>query len=161
MQLRQDGSLAISFVNGDRERLVTRKANIRLPIKHILLTQAGVALLLALALAWHGRVAAYSAFTGGLICVVANAYAAWRAFAPIPTESAEGALANLYRAELGKFVIIASLFIAVFAGWESVNIGAFLAGTIATMVAGAIAPAFQRVHVNIPSRGETGTTTDG
>ena len=140
---------------------MTRKANIRLPIKHILLVQAGVTLLVALVLALYGRVAAYSAFTGGLICVVANAYAAWRAFAPMQMESAEGALANLYRAEFGKFLIIASLFIAVFAGWKDVNIVAFLAGSIATMVAGAVAPAFQRVYVNIPQKGETGTTTDG
>ena len=140
---------------------MTRKANFRLPIKHILLAQAGVTLLVALVLALHGRVAAYSAFTGGLICVVANAYAAWRAFAPVSMESADGALANLYRAEFGKFVIIASLFIAVFAGWEGVDIVAFLAGSIATMVAGAIAPACQHVYVNIPQKEETGTTTDG
>ena len=140
---------------------MTRKANNRLPIKHILLTQAGVTLLVALVLALHEPVAAYSAFTGGLIIVVANAYAAWRAFAPTPMESAEGALANLYRAEFGKFVIITSLFVAVFAGWEGVNIIALLAGSIATMIAGAIVPAFQRLQVNIPQKGETGTTSDG
>ena len=140
---------------------MTRKANNRLPIKHILFAQAGVTLLVALVLALHGRVAAYSALTGGLIFVVANAYAAWRAFAPLPLESAEGALANLYRAEFGKLVIIASLFIAVFAGWEGVNIFAFLAGSIATMVAGVVVPACQRAHVNAPQKGETGTITDG
>lgn len=140
---------------------MTRKAHIRLPVKNILAAQAGVTLLVSLALAFHGRVAAYSAFTGGLICVAANAYAAWRAFAPTTAESTEGVLSNLYRAELGKFVIVAALFIAVFAGWENVNIGAFLAGSVTAIVVGVIAPALQRVEEKIPHKGETGTTTDG
>ena len=159
-QLKGAAAVRLYLATGTQERLVTRKANIRLPVKHILAAQAGVALLVALVLAFHGHIAAYSALTGGLICVVANGYAAWRAFGPPPVESAEGALSNLYRAEVGKFIIVASLFIVVFAGWESVNIGAFLAGSIATMIVGIVVPAFQRVD-EIPDKGQAGIETDG
>lgn len=139
---------------------MTRKVQLRSPVKHILFAQAGATVLVAMALAWHGRVAAYSALTGGLICLAANAYAAWRAFNTTTAESAAGVLSNLYRAEVGKLVTIGALFIAVFTGWEEVNIGAFIAGSIAALIAGAVSPAFQR-DWNIPDKGQAGTQIDG
>ena len=136
---------------------MTREAHFRSPVKHILFAQAGATGLIALALAWHGRVAAYSALIGGLICVAANAYAAWRALRPGTAESAAGALSNLYRAEMGKLIMIGAMCIAVFAGWEEVNVGAFIAGSITAIVAGTLSPAFQRIDLNIPDKGQAGT----
>lgn len=127
----------------------------------MLLAQAGVTLAISLALAFYGRTAAFSALAGGAICVVANGYAAWRSFTPSVMESAHGALSSLYRAEVGKLVMMAALFIAVFAGWKTVNIGAFIAGCAAAMVVGIIGAAFQRVDQEPLGDGETGTETDG
>lgn len=140
---------------------MTRKTHFGSPVKHILFAQAGATLLLAMALVWHGRIAAYSALTGGLICVAANTYAAWRAHKPSTRESAAGTLSNLYRAEIGKLVMIGASFIAVFTGWEEVHVGAFVAGSIAAMIAGVVSPAFQRIDWNNSGNGQAGTETDG
>lgn len=141
--------------------MVTRKIHFCSPVQHILVAQVGATLLAALVLMWFGPAAAFSALTGGLICVAANAYAAWRALRPQAMASAAGTLSNLYRAEMGKLMMIGAMFIAVFTAWDGVNIGAFIAGSMAAMIAGAISPAFQRADWHLPHNRQVGTETDG
>lgn len=82
--------------------------------------------------------------------MAANLYAAWRALKPSPTETAAGALSKLYRAEMGKLIMIGALFVAVFTGWEEVNVVAFLTGSMIAVIAGAAGPFFQRIDWNTP-----------
>jgi ATP synthase protein I len=124
------------------------------PFKQALLAQAAVTLVTALALGYYGRTAALSALTGGLIVVVANVYSTWRVFSASETESAEQALTRLYRAEAGKLIMMVALFVAVFAGWKSVNIVAFITGCAAVMITGLIGAAFQNGDRNISQQGD-------
>ena len=162
------------------EHSVTGRNHFHWPVKHILLAQGAAVLLMAAVWIWRDWVAALSALTGGVIFVAANVYAAWRVFSAArdKTEDRSGhyVLSNLYRAELGKLVMIAALFVAVFAGWKTVNISAFIAGCAAAMIVGIIGAAFQRTDNNIPlkmdmgkmgvgktdtGKRDTGTKTDG
>ena len=131
------------------------------PFKKALLAQGAVTLVTAVALGYYGRTAALSALTGGLIVVVANVYSTWRVFSASETESAEQALTRLYRAEAGKLIMMAALFVAVFAGWKSVNIVAFITGCAAVMITGLIGAAFQNGDRNISRSRETGEESDG
>jgi len=51
--------------------------------------------------------------------------------------------------------MIAALFIAVFAGWNNVNIVAFIAGCAAVMITGLIVAATRNVDQNISRGRET------
>jgi ATP synthase protein I len=131
------------------------------PFKQALLAQGAVTLVTALALGYYGRTAALSALTGGFIVVVANVYSTWRVFSASETESAEQTLTRLYRAEAGKLIMMVALFVAVFAGWKSVNIIAFITGCVAVMITGLIGAAFQNGDRNISRSRETGEESDG
>lgn len=61
-----------------------------------------------------GPTAALSALLGGLIATVPAAYFAWRAFAYNQTRSAVKVLGSFYQAEIGKLLITALMFAAVF-----------------------------------------------
>jgi F0F1-type ATP synthase assembly protein I len=88
-----------------------------------------------------GAEAARSAVTGAVICGIANVYAAWRVFASGRRPGSEyGELANLYRAEFGKFVLIGALSAAFFAVSE-VRILAFVGGCLSAIVAGLLVAA--------------------
>ena len=137
--------------------------NLRAPaqLKQTVLIPTGITLVVALLLGFVGYTAAISALSGGLIVVVTNAYSTWRVFAKADKEPAEQALATLYRAEVGKLLMMGALFIAVFAGWKNVNVVAFLAGCAAAMFTAPIAVAFSRANEHIVPKRETGTETDG
>lgn len=138
-----------------------RKTGVPALFRQSLLAQVTVTLVTALALGYYGRNAGLSALTGGLIVVAANVYSTWRVFSASKTETAEQALAMLYRAEAGKLIMIVALFIAVFAGWKSVNIVTFVAGCAAAMITGLVGAALQNVDQNISGNRETGKETDG
>lgn len=84
--------------------------------------------------------AARSALAGAVICGIANIYAAWRVFRGRHPESEYGELANLYRAELGKFVMIGALSAGLFAVTE-VRILAFIGGCLSAIVTGIVVAA--------------------
>jgi F0F1-type ATP synthase assembly protein I len=140
---------------------VMNKTGVPALFKQSLLAQAAVSLATALAFGYYGRNAGFSALTGGLIVVVANVYSAWRVFSASKTETAEQALAMLYRAETGKLIMIVALFMVVFTGWKSVNIVAFVAGCAAAMITGLIGSAFHNVDQNISRNTGAGKETDG
>ena len=76
-----------------------------------------------------------------VICGVANVYAAWRVFSSRRRPASEyGELANLYRAEFGKFVMIGALSAALFSV-SDVDILAFVGGCISAILAGTLVAA--------------------
>lgn len=82
-----------------------------------------------------------SALAGAGICGVANVYAAWRVFAAKSRPASEyGELANLYRAEFGKFIMIGALSAVLFSVSE-VAILAFVGGCLSAILAGTIVAA--------------------
>jgi len=88
-----------------------------------------------------GPQALRSAAAGTVICGIANVYAAWRVFASRRRPASEyGELANLYRAEFGKFVMIGALSAALFSV-SSVDILAYVGGCIGALLAGTLVAA--------------------
>lgn len=91
--------------------------------------------------ALDGVEAARSAAAGAVICGVANAYAAWRVFRSRGRPATEyGELANLYRAEFGKFVMIGALSAVLFAATE-VRILPFVGGCLGALATGILVAA--------------------
>lgn len=137
--------------------------NLRAPaqLKQTVLVPAGITLVVALAAGFAGRAEALSALAGGLVVAVANAYSTWRVFSGTEDETGPQALATLYRAEVGKLLMMGALFAAVFAGWKNVNVVAFIAGCAAAMISAPIAVAFGSADDNVVPKRETGTETDG
>lgn len=111
------------------------------PFRRLVATQVAIVVLALAAGAFDGPQAARSAAAGAIICGAANVYAAWRVFAARRrTASQYGELANLYRAEFGKFVLIGAVSAALFAV-SKVDILAFVGGCIAAILAGTVVAA--------------------
>lgn len=108
------------------------------PFRRLIATQSLVVALAAVCGGLAGPQAARSAAAGAIICGVANVYAAWRVFASKRRPASEyGELANLYRAELGKFVMIGALSAVLFSV-SNVDILAFVGGSIGAILAGTL-----------------------
>jgi len=111
------------------------------PFRRLLAAQLAVAALAAAFGGLGGADAVRSALAGAVICGVANVYAAWRVFAARHGPVSEyGELANLYRAEFGKLVVIGALS-AVWFLVSKVVILAFIGGCLAAIVAGILVAA--------------------
>lgn len=83
-----------------------------------------------------GAAVARSALAGAVICGVANVYAAWRVFGSRRAPASEHAeLANLYRAEFGKLLMIGALTAALFSATE-VHILAYIGGCLGGVLTG-------------------------
>ncbi|WP_226538067.1 ATP synthase subunit I [Marinobacter nauticus] len=94
-----------------------------------------MAVLLILSLLWllESRLAGYSAFVGGLIFVIPNAYFAHRAYRYQGARQMHLAVSNIFRAESIKLALTAVFFAAVFTLMEPVHVPALLF-TFAVMV---------------------------
>lgn len=111
------------------------------PYRRLIATQSAVVALAAAFGGLAGPLAARSAAAGAVICGVANVYAAWRVFLSKRRPGSEyGELANLYRAEFGKFVMIGALSAALFSV-SNVDILAFVGGCISAILAGTLVAA--------------------
>jgi ATP synthase protein I len=96
-----------------------------------LLAQLGVSCLLAAALGlWHGKTAAVSAFVGGMTAVVPNAFLAARLLKPRAGASAGAMLRAAWLGEIGKLLLTAVLFGAIFAGMRPISAPAVFGGFI-------------------------------
>ncbi len=122
-------------------RITANKAPRFSPLKNVLAVQSAVTLGVSLAIAVFDRPAAYSAVLGGLVNLVATTYASWRIFGFDNQGSPDRELANVYRAEVGKVVVIGGLCAVTFAMVEPINIIAFIGVFSITLVAGLIATA--------------------
>ena len=115
-------------------------------VKRVFATQLGVTIILAAALVIvYGGVAAYSGMLGGTIYTIANTYASWRVFSRKQCNSAHGELFNLYRAEIGKLVMIGVLCATAFAALDAINVIAFIGGCLSAMIAGTVSMCGQQV----------------
>jgi ATP synthase protein I len=100
-----------------------------------LLAQVGLSLGLAALLGlWQGQVAAVSALLGGAIAVVPNAFLAARLLAPRAGASARALLRAAWLGEIGKLLLTAVLFGAVFALIRPLSAGAVFGGFIAAQL---------------------------
>ena len=76
-------------------------------LRWVLVFAGATMVLTAILLAMLADGQARSALLGGGIALLANGYSVWRIFSAPAETSGEAALANLYRAEFGKLVVIA------------------------------------------------------
>lgn len=97
------------------------------PIATILVAQFVVVCVLSVVLLGFDKVIAASAFVGGLICIVPNAYLAQRLTAK-RTADPQKLINALYSAEIGKIVITGLLFATVFATQEWIQPISLLGG---------------------------------
>jgi ATP synthase protein I len=105
-------------------------------VRNILLAQLAVALGLALVVwIWLGSERATPTLLGGLIGVVPNAFLAARVMSPRAGASARSLLRAGWLGEIGKLVIAAVMFAAVFATLRPLHPGFLFAGYIATLLA--------------------------
>ena len=114
-------------------------------VRNILLTQLAAGLILAAAVwIWLGSGRAVPTLMGGLIGVVPNAFLAARLMSPRAGSSAKSLLAAGWLGEIGKLVIAAAMFAAVFATLRPLHPGFLFAGYIATLLALPVALLFDR-----------------
>jgi ATP synthase protein I len=116
---------------GDMSR--SMKAITYVPLKQWLTIE--MASLTVLSLLWllESRLAGYSAFIGGLIFVIPNAYFAHRTYRYQGARQMHLAVSNIFRAESIKLALTAVFFAAVFTLMEPVHVPALLF-TFAVMV---------------------------
>jgi len=107
------------------------KAQVVSAIRKILTAQLVLGIVTGIA-AWllFDAVAGYSAALGGAICVIPNVYLAARMMAATPSGEASRMLKATWFGEIGKIVITAVLFTAVFVGVRPVNHAAVIVGFI-------------------------------
>ena len=111
-----------------------RKAITFVPLKQWLTIE--MAALIVMSLLWWllvSRLAGYSAFVGGLIFVIPNAYFAHRTYRYQGARQMSLAVSNIFRAESIKLALTAVFFAAVFTLMEPVYVPALLF-TFAVMV---------------------------
>lgn len=119
---------------------------IRRPRLHrIAIAQLAVALLVAALSAFWSVIAAYSALLGGLICFLPSAYFMIRVFQYQGARSASRVVANFYKAEAHKFLLVVVLFgvvlkyvdplepVALFVGFISVQVVHAFSGILAKL----------------------------
>ena len=99
----------------------------RSPIATILLAQLVVTCVVSIALLGLSKIIAASAFIGGLICILPNAYLARRLTAK-RTADPEKLMGTLYAAEIVKLVMTGVMFAVVFATQEWILPVALLGG---------------------------------
>ena len=105
----------------------------RLPLVRWLAIEFSVIIILSLLWTIESRLAGYSAFLGGLIFVIPNAYFAHRMYRYEGARNARLMVGNMFRAESIKIALTAVFFAAVFILMEPVHVPALLF-TFAVMV---------------------------
>ena len=100
------------------------------PLAKIYGIQGVLLLLVYPALVWIDSVTAYSTLLGGLIALGPNAYFARQAFKYHGARAATHVTAAFYKGEVGKLVLTAALFAAVFAGVRPLQVPALFAGFV-------------------------------
>jgi ATP synthase protein I len=114
-------------------------------VRNILLTQLATAVVLAAVVwLWLGSERAVPTLVGGLIGVVPNAFLAARVMSPRAGSSAQSLLRAGWLGEIGKLVIAALLFAAVFATLKPLHPGFLFTGYIATLLALPVGLLFDR-----------------
>ena len=97
-----------------------------LPVWRILLAETGLLLLATLATWLHDPLTGRSVLAGGLIFLVPHAWFAWQAFRRQGARAAVDVAQGFYRAEAGKFLLVASGFAVAFAQFGSAQAAVLL-----------------------------------
>ncbi|MDI9243803.1 ATP synthase subunit I [Marinobacter sp. CHS3-4] len=105
-----------------------------MPFYQWLAIELSLIALLSFGWSFENRLAGYSAFIGGLIYVIPNAYFAHRMFRFEGARQARLVVGNMFRAESIKLALTAVFFAAVFILIEPIHVSALLF-TFAVMVA--------------------------
>ena len=101
----------------------------------VLAGQAAVGPALAAAFWWSGgSVPGYSALLGSLVCVVPNAFLAFRLALPRRSLSAKALLRAAWAGEMGKLALTVLLFSLVLAAVRPLSGGPLLTGFIASQL---------------------------
>jgi ATP synthase protein I len=116
---------------GDMTR--SKKAIMHLPLLKWLVIEMAALVTISLLWLFESRLAGYSAFIGGLIFVIPNAYFAHRMYRYQGARHARLMVGNMFRAEGIKLALTAVGFAAVFILMEPVHVPALLF-TFAVMV---------------------------
>ncbi|MGM0772521.1 MAG: ATP synthase subunit I [Pseudomonadota bacterium] len=111
----------------------TRRRINQLPFVRWLVVDVGLVAVLSLVWLLESRLAGYSAFMGGLIFVIPNAYFARQMYRYEGARKVHLLVSNMFRAEGIKLALIAVFFAAVFILMEPVHVPALLF-TFAVMV---------------------------
>jgi len=106
----------------------------RPPVHRITLVQLALLGLLCLCLLAFDKVYAYSAFSGGLIAVVPQAYFAVLAFRWRGARSAKAIARSSYAGTMGKFLLSVAGFAAVFSVMRPINSPAVFVGYLAMLI---------------------------
>lgn len=105
-------------------------------VLRVLLAQAGLtAILAAIFLSIEGPVSGYSALLGGLTAVVPNAFLALRLSLPRRNPGAAALMRAAYIGELGKVMLTAIMFGAIFIGVRPLGAGALFTGFVGAQLA--------------------------
>lgn len=117
----------------------------------VLLAQAGVVILAALALwQWHGAVSGYSGLCGGLIAWLPNVYFAHRAFRYSGARAAQAIVRSFYAGEAGKLILTAVLFALTFAGVKPLAPLAVFGVFVLTQLVNWFAPLLMKTRLSRP-----------
>lgn len=92
-----------------------------------------------------GWIAAYSALSGGLIALVANAYFAFKAFRYFGARSATAIVQSIWTGVMGKWIITAVLFALAFLGIEPLSPLSLFGGYLLVLATAAAAPLMVKV----------------
>ncbi len=120
------------------------------PLHRLILLQLLTTALLAVLFSISGVTAAISAALGALVVTAGNTYFGWRAFRYNGTRYANKVLGSFYKAEIGKFAVMAILMAMVFKFIEPLHTVALLIGFVVTLLVGTIGAA-----VLLQSKGST------
>ncbi|ENO15342.1 F0F1 ATP synthase subunit I [Marinobacter nanhaiticus D15-8W] len=96
----------------------------RPPVLRWLAFQTGIVILIGLAFLFKSTVASYSAFLGGFIFVLPNAYFARKAFRHAGARSAKQIVSSFYQGEAGKLILCAVLFTMAFKWIQPLDVAA-------------------------------------
>ncbi|TDV59047.1 F0F1 ATP synthase subunit I [Pseudomonas sp. LP_7_YM] len=123
----------------------------RLAVFPVLLAQLIVLLLAAVTLwQWHGVVAGYSGFCGGLIAWLPNVYFAHKAFRYSGARAAQAIVRSFYAGEAGKLIFTAVLFALTFAGVKPLAPLAVFGVFMLTQSVSWFAPLLMRTRLSRP-----------
>ncbi|MEX2474069.1 ATP synthase subunit I [Marinobacter sp.] len=119
-------------MNNSRTRIT------RLPLARWLAIEFSVIVILSLLWTIESRLAGYSAFVGGLIFIIPNAYFAHRMYRYQGARNAQLMVGNMFRAEGIKLALTAVFFAAVFILMEPVHVPALLFTFAVVVVIGGV-----------------------
>lgn len=111
------------------------------PVYRLIYLQLLTTILITLISSGWGITAGISAGLGCLVVTAGNTYFGWRAFRYNGTRYANKVLGSFYKAEIGKFALMAILMAMIFKFIEPLHTVALLLGFVITLLVGTVGAA--------------------